>query len=178
MWQLSSFKFEQHEQQQWATGPQYHTALTIYCACLSGHWVATAVFALITPHITSKDDWTKIEDISNLINIYHTNSIQVLNLHGFLYRFWLCLQTIPWKLITKLVLVLGSPFRDRKCLGTKQTQVKTNANRDRSIKLDNHIQPQLNRWCPKSSWSPTSQNADGAPHTGDFNTMYMNLNTI
>ena len=31
-----------------------------------------------------------MEDISIFINIRHTNSIQFLNLHGFLCRFWLC----------------------------------------------------------------------------------------
>ena len=39
--------------------------------CLGSHWVANAMFALITPQITSKDDWRKswMEDISNFINI-------------------------------------------------------------------------------------------------------------
>ena len=60
-------------------------------------------------------------------------------------------------------MVLGPPFIDRKSLGTKQTEDKPNANRGWSIKLVNYIQPQLNRLCQKSSWTPTSQNADEAP---------------
>ena len=71
----------------------------------------------------------------------------------------------------KMLLVLGPPFRDRKSLETKKTQVKPNANRGWLIKLVNHIRPQLTRLCPNSSWTPTSQNADGHPHTGDFNAM-------
>ena len=39
-----------------SSAPQYHTALIIYGACLSGHWVATAVFASIPPHRTSKEN--------------------------------------------------------------------------------------------------------------------------
>ena len=62
-----------------------------------------------------------------------------------------------------MLLVPRPLFRDRKSLETKQTQVKPNANRCWSIKLVNHIQPQLTRLCPNSSWTPTSQNADGAP---------------
>ena len=45
---------------------------------LNGH----CMFALITPLGTSQVDkkpW--VEDISNYINIYRTNHIQVLNLH-------------------------------------------------------------------------------------------------
>ena len=60
-------------------------------------------------------------------------------------------------------MVLGPPFRDRTSLETKQTQVKPNANRGWSIKPVNHIRPHLTRLCPNSSWTPTSQNADGAP---------------
>ena len=65
--------------------------------------------------------------------------------------------------MTKLLLLLGPPFRDRKSLETKQTQVKPNANRGWPIKLVNHIRPQQTRLCPNSSWTPTSKNADGAP---------------
>ena len=61
-----------------------------------------------------------------------------------------------------LLLVLGLPFRDRKSLRTKQTQVKLNAKRGWPINLINHIQPQLSKMCPKSSWTLTSQSTDGA----------------
>ena len=44
-----------------------------------------------------------------------------------------------------------------------QTQDKPNANRGLPIKLVNHIQLQLRKLHWKSSWTPTSQNADGAP---------------
>ena len=51
-------------------------------------WVATAVFALITPHRTSMDDSRKpqLKDIYN-INICPTKPIQVFNLCGFLCKF-------------------------------------------------------------------------------------------
>ena len=58
----------------WATAVSHTTAVphsSHHQQCLSGYWVATAVFALITPHRTSKDDWrkTQTDDISNFINI-------------------------------------------------------------------------------------------------------------
>ena len=69
-----------------ATWPQnHHTAPLIQGACLSGYWVATEVFELITPRRASKDDWRKpwMEDISDFINISCLNSIPVFSLHGF-----------------------------------------------------------------------------------------------
>ena len=77
-------------------------------------------------------------------------------------------QFIFWKLMQNLLLVVGPPFRDRKSLETKQTQVKPNANRGWPIKPVNHIRPQLTRLCPNSSWTPTSQNANGAPPCWGF----------
>ena len=62
-----------------------------------------------------------------------------------------------------MLLVLWPHFKDRKSRETKQTQVKPNENRGWPIKPVNHIKPQLNRFCPKSFWTTTSQNADGAP---------------
>ena len=41
--------------------------------------------------------------------------------------------------------------------------ISNNANRGWPIKPVNYIILQLTRLCPNSSWSPTSQNADGAP---------------
>ena len=145
-----------------------------YCLCVNADWVATAVFSFITPHRTSKDDRRKsqIDDFSNLIDIFRTNSIQVLNLHGFLCRLGLCHSNDILKIKEKKLLALGPSFRDRESLGTKQTQIKPNANKGLPIKPVNHIQPQLSRLCPKSSWTPTSQNADGATHSGGFNAMY------
>ena len=114
-----------------------------YCLCVNADWVATAVFSFITPHRTSKDEWRKpqIEDYSNFINICRTNSIQVLNLHGFLCRLWLCHSNGILKIKEKMLLALGPSFRDRASLGIKQTQIKPNANRGLPIKLVNHIQP-------------------------------------
>ena len=63
----------------------------------------------------------------------------------------------------KLLFVLGPLLRGRKSLETKQTQVKPNANRGWPIKPVNHIRPELTRLCPTSSWTTTSQNADGPP---------------
>ena len=73
---------------------------------------------------------------------------------GFFVDFGCALQFIFWKLMKKLLLVLGPPFRDRKSLETKQTQVKPNANKGWPIKPVNHIRPQLTRMCPNSSWTP------------------------
>ena len=106
---------------------------------------------------------TQIEDRSNFTKIFRTISIRFLNLHGFIYRFWLCPSNGILKINEKNAVCTGTPYRDRRCLGTKRTQVKPNANRGWSIKLVNHIQLQLSRLCPKSSWTPTSQNEDGAP---------------
>ena len=49
---------------------------------------------------------------SILINTCRTNSIQVLNLHGFLCRFWLCPSIYILKMNEKLLFVLGAPCRD------------------------------------------------------------------
>ena len=112
-------------------------------AYLSGHWVATAMFALITLLQTSKDDHKKprIEDISNFINIFHANYIQVLNMHGYFGDFRGVLQMEFRKLMKKMGLVLEPLFKDRKVLWTKQTQLKSNAKRGWPIELVNHIQP-------------------------------------
>ena len=47
-----------------------------------------------------------LEDVFSFINIWHTNSIQVLNLHDFFCRFWFC----PSKHILEIYL--------KHCLGT------------------------------------------------------------
>ena len=67
-----------------------------------------------------------------------------------------------------MLLVLGPPFRNRKSLETKQTQVKPKANRGWPIKPVNRIIPQLTRLCPNSSWTLTPPNADGAPQYWEF----------
>ena len=82
-------------------------------------------------------------------------------------EFGCVLQMIFWKLMQILLLVIGTPFRDMKSLETKQTQIKPDANRGFPIELASHIQPQLSRLCWKSC-IPTSQNADGEPHTENF----------
>ena len=81
----------------------------------------------------------------------------------FVVDFGCALQITFWKLMKILLLLPGLSFKDKNSLGTKQTQVEPNANRGWPIKLDNHIQPQLSRLCPKSSWTPASQNANGTP---------------
>ena len=85
------------------------------------------------------------EDFSNFINICRTNSIQVLNLHGFLCRLWLYHSNDILKIKEKNAVGTGTLFQRQ---GTKQTQIKPNANRGLPIKLVNHIQPQLSRFCP------------------------------
>ena len=94
----------------------------------------------------------KREDISNFINICRTNSIQALNLRGFLCRFWLCHSNDILKSKEKIAVGTGVPFQRQEVSGNKA-----------NAKLVNHIQPQLSRLCQKSSWTPISQNADGAP---------------
>ena len=89
----------------------------------------------------------------------------------FFVDFGIALQFIFWKLMKKLLLVLGPPFRDRKSMETRETQVKSNSKSGCSIKPVNHIRPQLTRLCPNSSWTPTSQNADGTAPYWDFNAM-------
>ena len=113
------------------------------------------VFALITPYRTSKDGRrkTQLEDISNLIDICRTNPIQVLNMHGFLCRFWLCPSNDILKSNEKIAVGTRTPFQRQEVPVNEQTHVKPNANRGWPIKLVNHIQPQLSRLCPKSSWA-------------------------
>ena len=110
----------------WTTAVGHRTAVphTSYHlpACLSGHLVATAVFALITPHRTSNDGSRKpqIEDISNFIDNCHTNSIHVLNLHGFLCRFGLWHSNDILRINEKKVLlVLGPHFQRQEVSGNK-----------------------------------------------------------
>ena len=81
----------------------------------------------------------------------------------FFVDFGCVLQMIFWKLLKKMLLVLGPRFRDRESLGTTKTRVKSKANRGWPRKLVNHIQPQLNRLCPKPSWTPNLQYTFGAP---------------
>ena len=83
----------------------------------------------------------------------------------FFCRFWLCPSIYILKINEIIAVATGTPFQrqERKSLETKQTQVKPNANRGWPMKPVNHIRPQLIRLCPNSSWTPTSQNADGAP---------------
>ena len=92
-----------------------------YCLCVSADWVATAVFSSITPHRTSKDDWRKpqLEDFSNFINICRTNSIQVLNLHGFLCRLWLCHSNDILKIKEKNAVGTGTLFQRQGVFGNK-----------------------------------------------------------
>ena len=90
--------------------------------------------------------------------------------------FWLCPSKIFWKSMKTMVLVLGSPLSDRKCLGTKQTQVKTPMQTKISpIKLASHIQQQQSRMCGKSPWTSTDQNADGAPPWLGVSTLCRNI---
>ena len=96
----------------------------------------------------------------------------------FFLDFGSALQMILWKLMNKIDVGTGTLVRDRKPLGTKQTQVKPNANRGWPIKLVNHAQPQLSRLCPKSSWTPPHKMQTGHPRTGDFNAMGIHLITI
>ena len=104
-------------------------------------------------------------------NRRHFHLYWYLNFHGFLCRFWLCPSIYILKINENMLLVLGPPYRHRKSLGITQTQVNPNANRGWPIKPVNHIRPQLTRLCSNSSWTSTSQNADGAPNTEDFNAM-------
>ena len=81
-------------------------------------------------------------------------------------RFWRCPSNGIFGNWWKMVLVLGPSSRDRKSLGTQQTQVKPNANRGWPIKLANHIQPHLSRLCGKSSGTPPHKMQMGTPILG------------
>ena len=116
-----------------------------------------------TVHAWEVTEWSLqwkpiIEDFSNFIDIWM----------DFFVDFRCARQMIFWKWMKKLLLVLEPPFRDRKSLGTKQTQVKPNVNRCWPIRLVNYIQPQLSRLGLKSSRIPASQNAVRATPYGGF----------
>ena len=95
----------------------------------------------------------RMESVSNLIDIYHKDSIQVLNLHGFLYILFVHFKLYFWYWWKKLF-ILGPTFGDTKSLGTKQTQVKPNANRGCPIELTSQIQPQVTIFVPKILQEP------------------------
>ena len=106
------------------------------------------MLVLITPTLTPgkfKGSLGKhrMVGISNFIDICRTNPtnpVDVLNLSGFFVLFGCVIQLIFWKIMNKMVMVLGPSFRDRKSLGIKQTQVKPNVNRDCLLELASHIQ--------------------------------------
>ena len=75
----------------------------------------------------------------------------------FFVDFGYALQFIIWKLIQKALLVLGPPFRDRKSLETKQTQVKPNANRGWQKNGQPH-QTAANQIVPKFCLDPHFEN--------------------
>ena len=89
-------------------------------------------------------EWKK-----NSIDIHHKNSIQVLNQHGINCKFWLCHSKYILEIDDKLIVVLGTTFRNRKSLGekkhTNKTKVKPNANRGCPIELTTHILSQRMR---------------------------------
>ena len=156
-------------------GPQNHTAPISYCAYLSCRWVATAVFALIQEQTSVKfqskykcfHSWKCIWKYLLWNGIHFVRGGWVNHsLQGATGDFGGVLQMIFWKSLKKTVLihVLEPPFRDRKSLGTRPTQVKPRL----TPKLVNHIRPQLSRLCGKSSWTPTSQNVDEAPQHWRF----------
>ena len=97
---------------------------------------------------------------------------QCVEIRGTIHSVWLhdatcCIQmqflTSFLNAFPQTYVGTGPPSRDRRSLGTKPTHVKPSANRGWPLKPVNHIQPQLRRICPKSSRTPTWQNADGAP---------------
>ena len=84
---------------------------------------------------------------------------------------------IFWKLIKNIALGSGTPFRDRKSLRTKQTQVKLNAKRSRLAHKSSHPHPTA-----PGSWAKCAQNLPGSSphkvqmghsHTVNFNAMLM-----
>ena len=133
--------YSSQEPQQWATGPQCHTALIIYCACLSGHWVATAVFVLLL-----RTEFQRMTHENPKYKTFPTLSIVGLQAPfkfktrvDFLADFGFPLQMIFWKLMKKITVGAGTLLGERKSLGIKQTQVEPNANRGCPIKVVNHI---------------------------------------
>ena len=101
-----------------------------------------------------------MDDISNFINIYHTNFIPVFELV-------LPHPHHPHPHPTPTPPTPTHPFRDRKSLGTKQTQVTPNVNIGCTIELASHIQTHLSRMCWRCCWTPPHKMQMEHPHTAD-----------
>ena len=60
-----------------------------------------------------------LEDVFSFINIWRTNSIQILSLHDFFCRFWFCPPKHILEIYLKKALVLGDSFQIQKVFGNK-----------------------------------------------------------
>ena len=83
-----------HYQIGWATAVSHKTAgphRSYHLLCMLEWSLSDHRCVCINLTARNLNIWLKkFEDISNFINICRKNSFQVLNLHGFLRRFWLC----------------------------------------------------------------------------------------
>ena len=90
---------------------------------------------------------TRIEDISNFINICRTNPIKVLKLGGFiLCRSWVCPSNNILKINQTNCCWYCDPLSKT---GSLCEQSKHKLNPMQTIKLVNHIQSQISRLRPK-----------------------------
>ena len=119
------------------------------------------------------------EDVFSFINIWRTNSIQVLNLHDFVYRFWFCPSKHILEIYLKMALVLRDSFKRQEVCGnkanlrlkTKQTAVvpkrrssiSSNITSLRAKLFRGNINMCLHKffvippfWHTKDNWNPSS----------------------
>ena len=114
-----------------------------------------------------------MNNASNLINIYPTNTIQVLNLHEILWRFCLCPSNNIFDIIKKIDVVTWAPHQYRKNSGDKA----------------NIGNPEVNIGCPPLTANRISTDCDqnspgpsihyiplGVYHARGFNVMHRDMN--
>ena len=100
---------------------QHYTAPIIYCACLSRHRVAASLFALITLHRTSKDDWSKhqVKEVSNVLIFLVQTPFKFQTCMDFFADSCCVLEIIFWKLTKKNAVGTGAPFQRGEVSGNK-----------------------------------------------------------
>ena len=103
----------------------------VICSMLCTQLTELSIYFLLT-EIMKPPSWIKF-----VINICHTNSIQVLELRRIFLDFACVLQIIFWKFMNKSRTGSGTPFQRQEPLRTKQTQVKSNASRGYAMASSN-----------------------------------------
>ena len=114
------------------------TAPYTHIACLSGHWEASRVFALMIPHRASSGWLKKILNTScfrihqYLLSKLHSS----FRLTGILCRVQFCPQMIFQTLMIKMMWVLRPPFRLSDRVTGKQSKHKLNQMQTEVVPLD------------------------------------------